>query len=71
MDYFNHLNDTCEPLSESQITDAPYVHLSTYTEKQSMMKIKEYRFKRIPASRWNNAYTCDRGKCGITGEEGL
>lgn len=73
MDYFNHLNDTCEPLSESQITDAPYVHLSTiHGETKYDENKREYRFKRIPASRWNNALirAIDAVNVGITGEEG-
>lgn len=55
-DYFNYINDKTEPLSDSQITDAPYVHLSTIHGETAYEENKsEYRFKRIPGSRWNNA----------------
>lgn len=73
MDYFNHLNDICEPLSECQITDVPYVHLSTiHGETKYEENKSEYRFKRIPASRWNNALirAIDAVNIGIVGEEG-
>lgn len=55
-DYFNYLNDKIEPLTKERITDAPYVPLKTiqgeteYRENQT-----EYRFRRLPGSRWNNA----------------
>lgn len=55
-DYFNYLSDGVQPLEKSQITDAPYVHLSTiHGETQYETDKKEYRFKRIFGSRWNNA----------------
>ena len=72
MDYFNHLNDECEPLKKCQITDAPYVHLSTiHGETKYEENKKEYRFKRIPASRWNNALirAIDAVNVGIIGEK--
>lgn len=73
MDYFNHLKDTCEPLSADRITNAPYVHLSTiHGETEYEDNKKEYRFKRIPASRWNNALirAIDAKNIAIIGEEG-
>lgn len=73
MDYFNHLKDTCEPLSSDRITNAPYVHLSTiHGETEYKDNKKEYRFKRIPASRWNNALirAIDAKNIAIIGEEG-
>lgn len=55
-DYFNYLDDKVEPLTKEQITDAPYVHLSTiHGETEYVDGKPEYRFKRIPGSRWNNA----------------
>jgi len=55
-DYFNYLNDKVEPLTEDEITDAPYVHLSTiHGETEYVENKSEYRFKRIAGSRWNNA----------------
>ena len=55
-DYFNYLNDTVEPLDPSRITDAPYVHLSTiHGETEYNENDPNYRFRRLPGSRWNNA----------------
>lgn len=55
-DYFNYLHDEVEPLTAEQITDAPYVHLSTiHGETEYVDNKSEYRFKRIAGSRWNNA----------------
>lgn len=72
-DYFNHINDSIEPLEKEQITDAPYVHLSTIKgETQYEENKTEYRFKRFPASRWNNALIrgIDAKNIRIIGEEG-
>jgi hypothetical protein len=55
-DYFNYLNDTVEPLDKSRITDAPYVHLNTiHGETEYNENDPNYRFRRLPGSRWNNA----------------
>jgi len=54
-DYFHYLDDSVEPLSAEDITDAPYVHLSTIKGETAYEENKsEYRFKRIPGSHWNN-----------------
>ena len=71
-DYFNYINDKVEPLSDNQITDAPYVHLSTIHGETDYVELKpEYRFKRIPGSRWNNAIirAIDAENVKIIGEE--
>ena len=73
MDYFHHREDRIEPLRPEQITDAPYVHLSTiHGETAYEENKKEYRFKRIPSSRWNNALirAIDAENIAILGEEG-
>ena len=55
-DYFNYLKDEIEPLDKSRVTDAPYVHLSTiHGETQYNENDPNYRFRRLPGSRWNNA----------------
>lgn len=55
-DYFNHRADTVEPIAPEQITDASYVHLKTiFGETQYEENKPEYRFRRLAASRWNNA----------------
>jgi hypothetical protein len=55
-DYFNHRADTVEPIAPERITDAPYVGLWTiHGETQYEEDKPEYRFRRLPASRWNNA----------------
>lgn len=72
-DYFNYKNDTVEPLSDNQITDAPYVHLSTiHGETEYEENKKEYRFRRISGSRWNNAVirAIDAENIKIIGEKG-
>ena len=72
-DYFNYKNDKVEPLREDQVTDAPYVHLSTiHGETEYVENKPEYRFRRIPGSRWNNAVirAIDAENIKIIGEEG-
>ena len=72
-DYFNYLSDKTEPLDKSQITDAPYIHLSTIHGETGYVENKpEYRFKRIAGSRWNNAIirAFDAENIKIIGEEG-
>ncbi len=72
-DYFNYLNDNLEPLSSEQITDAPYIHLSTiHGETEYQSSKPEYRFKIIPGSRWNNAIirAIDAENIAVIGENG-
>ena len=55
-DYFHYREDVVEPLDPSRITDAPYVHLSKILGETEYDENKpEYRFRRLPGSRWNNA----------------
>ena len=55
-DYFHYREDAVEPLDPSRITDAPYVHLSKILGETEYDENKpEYRFRRLPGSRWNNA----------------
>lgn len=55
-DYFNHRGDKVEPIAPERITDAPYVGLWTiHGETEYEENKPEYRFRRLPASRWNNA----------------
>lgn len=71
-DYFSYKNDKIEPLPDDKITDAPYVHLSTIKGETKYEENKsEYRFKRIPGSRWNNAIirTIDAENVAIIGEK--
>ena len=72
-DYFGYINDKIEPLSESEITDAPYVHVSEVKgETEYVENREEYRYKRTPGSRWNNAIirTINAENVAIIGEEG-
>ena len=72
-DYFGYMTDKIQPLGDGQITDAPYVHLSTIKNETHYEDNKtEYRFKRIPGSRWNNAIirTIDAENVAIIGEDG-
>lgn len=72
-DYFGYMTDKIQPLGDGQITDAPYVHLSTIKNETHYEDNKtEYRFKRIPGSRWNNAIirTVDAENVAIIGEDG-
>ena len=72
-DYFAYLRDDVEPLRADQITDAPYVHLATiHGETAYEENKKEYRFKRVPGSRWNNALlrAIDAEDIAVIGEEG-
>lgn len=65
-DYFGYLKDTVEPLPEELVTDGPWNRAEKATGK------RDYRFMRIPGSRWNNALI--RAICAqnvaIVGEEG-
>ncbi len=55
-DYFHYVNDKVEPLDPSRITDAPYVPLWTiFGETEYIENNPNYRFRRLPGSRWNNA----------------
>ena len=72
-DYFGYINDKIEPLSESEITDAPYVHICEVKgETEYVENREEYRYKRTPGSRWNNAIirTINAENVAIIGEEG-
>ena len=72
-DYFHYLQDTVEPLAKEEITDAPYIHLSTIHGETAYEENKtEYRFKRIPGSRWNNGLirAIHAENIAIIGEEG-
>ena len=72
-DYFGYINDKIEPLSEGEITDAPYVHVSEVKgETEYVENREEYRYKRTPGSRWNNAIirTINAENVAIIGEEG-
>ena len=54
-EYFHYINDTLEPLSPEEITDAPYVPHRTILGETAYEENKtEYRYKRLPGSRWNN-----------------
>ena len=55
-DYFGYRTDAVEPLGACDITDAPYIHLSTIRGEAAYdAHDPRYDFKRIPGSRWNNA----------------
>ena len=56
-DYYScYTCDTVEPLEEGRITDAPYVHLGGIKGETEYKEYDEnYRFRRLPGSRWNNA----------------
>ena len=72
-DYFNYLQDKVEPLCPNDVTDAPYVHLSTIKGETAYDESKpEYRFKRVPGSRWNNALIrgIHASNIAIIGDEG-
>lgn len=71
-DYFNYRDDKIEPLDPEEITDAPYVHVSTIENEMEYIENRpEYRFKRLPGSRWNNAIirAIDAHDIEIIGEE--
>lgn len=46
-DYFGYLNDTVEPLQEQEVTDMLW-------RRTELDEVKDYRFMRVPGSRWNN-----------------
>ena len=56
-DYYScYTCDRVEPLEEGRITDAPYVHLGGIKGEVEYREYDEnYRFRRLPGSRWNNA----------------
>ncbi len=56
-DYYScYTEDKIEPLEEGRITDAPYVHLGGIKGETEYKEYDEnYRFRRLPGSRWNNA----------------
>ena len=56
-DYYScYTLDKVEPLEEGRITDAPYVHLGGIKGETEYKEYDEnYRFRRLPGSRWNNA----------------
>ena len=64
-DYFGYLQDSVEPLDSSMITDGPWNRAEKSIEK-------DYRFMRIPGSRWNNALirAINAENICIIGEEG-
>jgi len=65
-EYFGYLKDTVEPLPEELVTDGPWNRAEKVTGR------RDYRFMRIPGSRWNNALiraVCARN-VAIVGEEG-
>ncbi|MDD3242914.1 MAG: glycosyl hydrolase family 28 protein [Eubacteriales bacterium] len=73
MDYFGYLTDEVEPLNAWEISDAPYVHLFTIHGETAYRADKpEYRFKRLPGTRWNNALirAIHARDIAIEGEEG-
>ena len=54
-EYFHYVNDMVEPLPAEEITDAPYVRVSEIKNETAYVENRtEYRYKRIPGSRWNN-----------------
>ena len=73
-DYFScYIDDKIEPLSSSEITDAPYVHLASIHGETAYDKNDlRYRFRRIAGSRWNNALirAINAQNVSITGEDG-
>lgn len=66
-DYFGYLEDDVEPLSEDLITDCLWNRA-----ENSLNKDRDYRFMRIPGSRWNNAIirAIMAENVSIIGEEG-
>lgn len=73
-DYYScYTEDKLEPLSPERITDAPYVHLGGIKGETEYKEWDEnYRFRRLPGSRWNNALirAIDAENVAIIGEEG-
>ncbi len=56
MDYFHYRTDPVEPLDPAEIADVPYVPLGTiHGETVYEPDRPDYRFKRLPGTRWNNA----------------
>ena len=64
-DYFGYLNDKTEPLATELVTDAPW-------KRTEYDEVKDYRFMRIPGSRWNNALirAINAENIAIIGDEG-
>ena len=64
-DYFGYLSDKVEPLAPELITDAPW-------KRTEYDEVKDYRFLRIPGSRWNNALirAINAENIAVIGEEG-
>ncbi len=72
-DYFNYLNDKIQPLTKEQITNAPYTHDITVLYKTEYVEDDpDYKCKRTPGSRWNNAIirAIDAQNIKIIGEAG-
>lgn len=73
-DYYScYSEDKVEPLAIDRITDAPYVHLGGIKgETEYKVYDENYRFRRLPGSRWNNALirAIDGENVAIIGEEG-
>ena len=72
-DYYScYTCDKVEPLEEGRITDAPYVHLGGIKGEVEYKEYDEnYRFRRLPGSRWNNALirAIDAENVAIIGDE--
>ncbi|MGI6173949.1 MAG: glycoside hydrolase family 28 protein [Christensenellales bacterium] len=72
-DYFSYLEDGIEPLRHDQVTNAPYIHVSTIKGETAYDPDDlRYRYRRLPASRWNNALirAIDAENVAILGEKG-
>ncbi len=70
--YACYTEDKVEPLSPERITDAPYVHLGGIKGETEYKEYDEnYRFRRLPGSRWNNALirAIDAENVAIIGEK--
>lgn len=73
-DYYScYTEDKLEPLAPERVTDAPYVHLGGIKGETEYKEWDDnYRFRRLPGSRWNNALirAIDAENVAIIGEEG-
>lgn len=72
-DYFSYLDNDIEPLSPEKITNAPYIHVSAIKGETAYdPDDPRYRYRRLPASRWNNAVirAIDAENVAIIGEKG-
>lgn len=72
-DYFTYLENDIDPLPPEKITDAPYIHVSTIKGETAYdPNDTRYRYRRLPASRWNNAVirAIDAENVAIIGEKG-